>query len=308
MNAPAPAARSGFGPDRPLAGIAFMLGGTACGSVMDAVAKHAVTLASTWQLVTLRSLTILILLAPMLMQGRGIERLRSRQPGAHLARGISAFLGIWWFLEALGHLPLATVMAIVFSTPLWITAFSVPLLGERVGVHRWAAVLVGFAGVATIMGPSAVSGVAATATGAFLALASAISFAFGMTLMRRLARTDTDTAILFYQNLVSLIGAGGVALSGWQPLPAQGWGMGILLGVLLIIVQFFVVRAFRYAPAGTVAPFQYTGLIWAALWGWLFWDEWPGANVWLGAALVVAAGLYVAWRERLRALENPPAG
>jgi drug/metabolite transporter (DMT)-like permease len=211
---------------------------------------------------------------------------------------------MWCFFESLRALPLATAIAICFGAPLLMTAYSVVLLRERVGIHRWTAVVVGFAGVGVIIGPEALDGL--IQPGALLALSAAALYALGMTMVRWLSPTETDTTMIVMQCVVQMaVGLAGMALlpGAPGPVPASAWiGIAAMSG-FLILGQFLSYRAFRLAPVGAIAPFNYTELVWAALIGWFVWGEWPPDNVWSGAGIVVAAGLYVIWRERVRARE-----
>ncbi|MCC7426132.1 MAG: DMT family transporter [Alphaproteobacteria bacterium] len=283
--------------DRPLAGIGYAVLSVFAFSVLDVLAKAAVALLPTFQILAIRSVMVLVAIAPVIRYLGGWRAIRTRQPWVHATRGLCSIGALWTFFEALRLLPLATVIALSFSGPLWMTALSVPLLGEHVGIHRWAAVAVGFAGVAVIMGPEALGG--AISWGAWLTVASSLFFALSNLLVRRLVRTDGDLAMVFYQNLAQLLAGSIGSLFEWQPV--SGVALGIVAGTAgaLIAGQVLAARALRRAPVGAVAPFHYTALVWAALFGWLIWNEWPEDNVWLGTGIVVAAGLYVAWRERL---------
>jgi drug/metabolite transporter (DMT)-like permease len=198
-------------------------------------------------------------------------------------------------------LPLATAIAICFAAPLLMTVFSVFMLKERVGVHRWMAVCIGLVGVGLIVGPEAADG--AVSLGALWALLSAALYAFGMTTVRLLSATESDIAMMWTQSAV-MLAASLVALPFVaKPVPDAMWGVIAVLAAVLIAGQALSFRAMRLAPVGAVAPLQYTELVWAAAFGWIFWNEWPSANVWWGALVVVSAGLYTIWRERVRAAQ-----
>jgi drug/metabolite transporter (DMT)-like permease len=136
---------------------------------------------------------------------------------------------------------------------------------------------------------------------ALLAVISSMLFATHLVTARWLARTETDAALMFWQNLGVLLVSGALAPFVWTPVGSTDLALIATMAALLLIGQFCTVRAFRTAPVGVVAPFQYVELIWAALIGYVFWSEMPPSNVWFGAAIVVASGLYMVWRERIRA-------
>lgn len=290
-------------PDRPLQGIALMVAGVFLLSVMDTLTKVAVAELSTPVLIATRSALVMLFVAPMVVRAGGLAVLRMRRPIGHLLRGALSVCSMLAFFEALRHLPLATTIAICFASPLLMTILSVPLLRERVGPARWAAVLLGLCGVFVIVGPEVAAG--SFGLGAVLALAAAFFYAAAMTCVRWLSSTETDLSMMVSQNVCMGL-AGLVGLLFVPPaLPSPTmWAVIASSAAVLLASQRLTFRALRVAPVSAVAPFQYTELVWAALFGWLFWREWPAAHVWWGAALVVGAGLYAIWQERRRAAET----
>ncbi len=280
--------------DRPLVGIGWALSAGFILSVMDGLIKWSVGILPVAQVVVIRSAFVLLLMAPMIVRAGGLAAVRTRRPLPHLLRVALAVASILTFFEALRFLPLATVIAIGFGAPLLMTAISVPVLGERVGAHRWTAIAVGFVGVLIITRP----GPEGLSWPALLALVSSALFASHLVAARFLARTETDTALMFWQNLGVLVVSAALAPFFWVPVATADLAGIAAMAVLLLCGQFCTVRAFRTAPVGVVAPFQYVELLWAALIGYAFWSEVPAANVWAGASIVVASGLYVIWRER----------
>jgi drug/metabolite transporter (DMT)-like permease len=286
--------------DHPLQGIAWMLAGVFLLAVLDALSKHAVSQLSIPVLIAARSTMVLVLLVPWVLRSGGWSVLRTRRPGAHLLRGVLAVCSMLAFFESLRLLPLATVIAISFAAPLFMTLLSVPLLKERVGVHRWGALLAGFVGVSLIVGPQAMDG--ELGLGAWLALVAAFFYAASMTCVRWLSPTESDLSMLVWQNLtMGLVGAVGLWFVPLEAAPSM-WPILTLMAVLVLLGQRCTFRALRLAPVGVVAPFHYSELLFAALFGWVFWQEWPGPHVWWGAFFVVGAGLFTLWRERARTL------
>lgn len=286
--------------DHPLQGIAWMVAGVFLLSVMDALSKHAVSQLSIPVLIAARSLMVLVLLGPWVLHSGGWSALRTRRPWAHGVRGLFAVCSLLAFLESLRLLPLATVIAISFAAPLFMTLLSVPLLEERVGVHRWGALLAGFLGVTLIVGPQAMDGVLTLGTG--LALVAAFFYAASMVCVRWLLPTESDLSMLVWQNLtMGLAGAVGLLFVPLEVTPGM-WPIIALMAVLVLLGQRCTFRALRLAPIGVVAPFHYSELLFAAMFGWVFWQEWPGPHVWWGVFFVVGAGLYTLWRERARTL------
>lgn len=286
--------------DHPLQGIAWMVAGVFLLSVMDALSKHAVSQLSIPVLIAARSAMVMVLLVPWVLRSGGWSALRTRRPVAHGVRGLLAVCSMLAFFESLRLLPLATVIAISFAAPLFMTLLSVPLLKERVGVHRWGALTAGFFGVSLIVGPQALDG--DLGLGAWLALLASLFYAASMACVRWLSPTESDLSMLVWQNLtMGLAGAVGLLFVPLEVAPGM-WHIIALMAILVLLGQRCTFRALRLAPVGVVAPFHYSELLWAALFGWVFWQEWPGVHVWWGTLLVVGAGLYTLWRERARTL------
>ena len=288
-------------PDRPLQGIALMVAGVFLLSVMDTLTKVAVAELSTPVLIACRTAVVMLLVAPMVVRAGGWTVLRMKRPWGHALRGGLSVCSMLTFFEALRHLPLATTIAICFAAPLLMTLMSVPLLRERVGPARWAAVVLGLCGVFVIVGPEMAKG--SLGIGAVLALAAAFFYAGAMTCVRWLSSTESDLSMMVSQNaIMGLAGLVGLLfVPPTMPSPTM-WGVIAASAAVLLASQRLTFRALRVAPVSAVAPFQYTELVWAALFGWLFWNEWPGPHVWWGASLVVAAGLFTIWHERRRAM------
>ena len=190
-------------------------------------------------------------------------------------------------------LPLAEAVAVSFTEPLFITALSGPLLGEAVGVRRWAAVIIGFVGALIMVRP----GTEAFRPEALLVLTAAFAYALAMVLTRRLTRTETDVALVTYTTLIAGLASLPFASLVWQAPGSGDLGLFALVGIAGGSAAYLLVIAYRNAPAAVVAPFDYTSLIWASVFGWMLWREAPEPAVWVGAAIVAAAGVYITRRE-----------
>ena len=217
--------------------------------------------------------------------------------------------------DALKLEPLAETMALGMSGPIFLTALSVPLLGERVGLRRWSAVIVGFIGVLVMVRPG--SGVFQPA--ALIAIAGAFCYALAMVSIRRLSRSEPAPTIVFYFTLFAAI----VGLLTWPLAPlAPAWldpwvrpdleGWAVLVGIGLIggTAQLTMTYAFKLAPVAVIAPFEYGGLLIAVVYGLAIWNEVPDVYILLGAAIVIASGLYILYREaklRRSAARSEPA-
>jgi drug/metabolite transporter (DMT)-like permease len=246
-------------------------------------------------------------LALLLASGAPVLLLRTRRPGSHVAIGALQFLAMMCLFLAFGRMPLADAVAITFSAPMFLTLLSIPLLGERVGPHRWAAVLIGFAGVLLMSsGGGALAGGLAS-TGALLALATAAIGAHVTILVRRMTLTDSCTALVLYQTLILTVLSAALLPFDWL---TPGWEDGLLLagaGLLAGICQFWWTQAFRLAPAAVAAPFSYLAMVWSLGLGYLVWGDVPTPPLIAGAAVLVMSGLYILYRETLRGRAAPAA-
>lgn len=283
--------------DRPLHGVFMAMLGFACFGVTDALSKLGLGTMSTAQMLALRSVVVVLVMLPLVWRAGGLAALRTRRPRDHAIRVLCSLVSMFCFFEALRHLELATAIALGFVAPLMMTALSVPMLGERVGAHRWSAIAVGFAGALIILRP----GPDGVQPAALLCLAAALFWAASMVYARRLSREDPEIAMMMFQNVAILVVMGAVAPFAWQPVGATEFGLIAMMAVAILLGQWCIFRAFRFAQVGLVAPFQYSELLWATLFGWMIWNEFPDLPVWAGAAILVASGLYVIWRERVRA-------
>lgn len=281
------------GTERIGVGIASILVAVLFFAIMDATAKWLGQDYEPVQIVFLRHVFGLMPVAAFVWRGGGLRVLKTRRPGLHALRALLVFVALLTFILGLRRLPLAEAIAFAFTAPLFVTALSMPVLGEPVGARRWGAVLVGFAGALLMTRP----GTAGFRIEALWILASALCFALAMLLTRRMARSETNVAMLAY----STLGAGLVGLPlmpfVWRA-PAGGdiW-LFVLIGLVGGTAAYFVIMAYRNAPAALVAPFEYTALVWGAILGWILWREQPAPVVWLGAAVIILSGLYVTHRE-----------
>jgi drug/metabolite transporter (DMT)-like permease len=277
--------------DRPGRGIGFALLAMALFTFQDAITKWLAADYSIFQLLFMRSL---LLVPPCLAYLRiAGASLRPRRPGPVLLRCVLGFLAWICFFAALREMPLADVIAITFAAPLCVTALSVPLLGERVGLRRWMATVVGFAGVLIIVRPGGEMFGAAAA----LALLATLFYALSVIMIRDQAKSETSALLLLSGVVVNLVLSALAQPLVWITPDLPALGLMTVIGLAAGMGQFALIQAYRFAPAAVVAPFDYTALIWAVLLGWLLFADLPGPAVLGGAAIVVASGLYTFHRE-----------
>ncbi len=258
----------------------------------DSITKYLVPHYPAGQILFLQGLLIALLLAAW-MRLRGENPLRIVRWRSHLYRGLLYALGSYAFVYALLYLPLAEVIAIAFAGPLFMTLFGKLFLGERVGVHRLGAVVIGFAGILIIMRPGTSAMHWAAALPLFVALADA-----GRDLITRtLTRDESSLRIVFTMAVILSLAGGVTSVTGWAGYAPSHLPWFGLSACCFVVAHFFMVEAFRHAEVVVVAPFRYFVIIWATLAGYLFWGEVPDAAVFAGVAVIVCAGLYIGWRE-----------
>jgi len=190
---------------------------------------------------------------------------------------------------------LADTVAITFVSPLIMCALAVPMLKEHIGPRRWIAIVIGFGGVLVITQPSGVG----FGLGAALALAAALGSAFEIILTRRMSATESSQAILFWSSVLMIVAFGAVLPFAWTTPSLADLPAIAVLAISGSCAQFCLVQAFRYGEVSMLAPLEYSGLIWATLFGYLFWGDLPTLTVIGGVAIIVASSAYVAHREAL---------
>jgi drug/metabolite transporter (DMT)-like permease len=285
-----------------------MLAAVAMFSIMDVTMKHLVATYPSVQVTFLRGIASL----PLLIGAAGIfgrwSDLIPHRWSLHLIRGLLSVLTLWGFIYSVSLLSLADAYTIFMSAPLLITALSVPLLGEHVGLRRWIAVGVGLCGVVLVLKPS---GSGLITIGGLAALCSALGYALSALTIRILSKTDSASATLVWALAIMTVISGAIAANGWVPLQWQHWPWIVVLGISGAIGQYFITQAFRRAPPPVIAPLEYTALAWGMLFDWVIWLTAPSSRMLAGAAIIVASGLYVIHRERNSIVASPgkvPAG
>ena len=287
-----------------LLGISLKLISALAFAAMSVVIKVLSADFPTGQMVFCRSaFALLPLLAWLASRSELIDAFRTRNLGGHIRRSAMGVMAMSSGFASLALIPLADATAIGYASPLIATALAALMLGETVRVYRWSALLVGFCGMIVMMWPYLTAGGSglpkpgSAAAGALLALAGAAFGAFATIEVRRLSQSEKTGAIVFYFSatcaLLSLI----TLAFGWRMPDAQQAGLLVLSGILGGVGQILLTASYRYAPVSVVAPFDYTSLLWALVLGFAIFGDIPAPLVMVGAAMVVAAGLFVLWRE-----------
>ncbi|WP_328702458.1 DMT family transporter [Belnapia arida] len=279
---------------RATGGIAMMLLGVLLFAVNDTLGKWLVGAYTVGQLFLVRSIAGLCFMAPFIWRTGPEPFLRPPRPGLQLLRVAFSTLEGSLFFWALTELPLAEVMTYYMAGPIYVTALSPFLLGERVGWRRWTAVAVGFGGVVLALDPSPGS----FSAGAVCALVGSFSYACFMVATRKLA--GTPGTVLMTAQLVAAVLFGGVLVlvQGWTPPGALDLVLMLCLGLGSLSGNLCVNQALRMAPASVVVPYQYTLILWGMLFGYLFFGEMVGPLTLAGAAVIIGAGLFIFMREQ----------
>jgi drug/metabolite transporter (DMT)-like permease len=282
-------------------------------SVNDAAIKFLSGGYALHQLVLIRALFGVVILAALVMPfSGGLAVLRTRKPFHHLLRGGLVILSNLCFFLGLAALQMAEAVALFFVAPLLITALSVPLLGEKVGPRRWAAVGVGLLGVLVMLRP----GMGLFQPAMLFPVGAALAYALVHMMTRRMGGTESAATMTFYVQICFIVVAGLLGLTVGDgrfdpgpdsPLgflfrawvwPAPGdWPLLALIGLASTSGAYLMAQAYRLCEAGLAAPFEYANMPMAILLGLLVFGEWPDAVAWAGIILIVGSGLYVFWRE-----------
>lgn len=275
-------------------GITAMLVAVGAFAVMDATIKHLAAAYPPLQVSCLRGLSSIPFFLLGVAFAGGWRTLIPIRWSEHFVRGALAIAMLWTFVYSVGHLPLGTAYGIFLSSPLLITALSALFLRDHVGLHRWLAVGCGMAGVLVILRPG--GGDVMTFAG-IAAFGSALCYAISAVMIRKMSRTESTLSIgMSFMVLVS-IGTGIAAFPDWVPVLREHLPWLLLLGISGALGQYLVIFAFRCAPPAVIAPFEYTAILWGLTLDWVLWSTVPSARVIVGAAVVIASGLYVIYRE-----------
>ena len=274
-------------------GITFLLLSVFIFTLMDATAKYLGEFYAPAQVVWARYMGNLVVLL-MYYQRNFLPSLRSRQPMAQLGRALCQLASVSLFFTAIQHIGIAEATAIMDLNPVLITLGAALFLGEPVGWRRIAGIGAAMVGAMIIIRP----GMGVFDAAAILPLIGAFTYAAGA-LLTRVVRTDSLATSVVWSVVVGTVASSIVVPFFWQPIQMEHLWAFVIIGLLGAASQALIVYAFSLAEAGAIAPFGYTSLIWAALWGWMFWGVLPDRWTVLGAVIIVAAGLYI-WSREIR--------
>ena len=280
---------------RPLLALLIRLGAIAALATMSAfiklASKHGIHLL---EIMFWRQLMSIPLILGWLIATRRLAMLRTQRPRTHFLRALYGTVGMLFNFGAVILLPLAEATTMAFTAPIWAVMLAVLLLKDRVGIWRWSAVLCGFAGVLLIAQPGSGD---IPLQGALVALAGAFMVALISIQIADLNRTDKPVTIVFYFALFSVPMTALTLPFVMSAHDGSGWLLLLAIGLTGVIGQLLLTAALRFGAVASVIVMDYSSLFWATLYGWLFFASLPPASTWLGAPLIIAAGLVIAWRE-----------
>jgi drug/metabolite transporter (DMT)-like permease len=264
-------------------------------AAMDALLKILSGSYPTMQVSALRGAASLpFLVLPALFTGN-VRKLKPIRWPWHLMRGVLQVVILGAFIYAVRLLTLADTYAIFLSAPLIVTALSAPLLKEHVAWRSWVAIGVGLCGVIAMLRPS---GSNLMTFGALMALAAAVGYAFSALSLRILTRTEETVSVVLWPIVVMTAISSAIAIPNWVGIQPGHWVWIAAIGAVGALGTRMLTEAFRAAPAGVVAPFEYTALLWGVAIDWLVWSKLPSMRVVAGGALVISCGIYLIWHER----------
>ncbi|HNB27697.1 MAG TPA: DMT family transporter [Alphaproteobacteria bacterium] len=271
-----------------------MAGAILCFCLVDATAKWMTGGYDAWQIVLVSRFIPMALACLLAFRETGNPlNFYTRFPKEQAIRAALSVPMVWCFFIGLKSMALAEAITIAFVAPLFIIMLSRPLLGERIGVRRWSAVVIGFAGVLVALRP----GFGGSTTGQFLVLISAFCYALSMVLVRRFSGRESTHNIYFYGSIGSLVVSAALSAPVWVAPSPTDWGLLVMVGFWGAIGGYAVIRAYRLGEASMLAPIEYTALIWSMIFDLLLFQLTPVPAVLIGAAIIIGANLYVAHRE-----------
>ncbi len=279
-------------------GVLFAVAGFGVFATHDAIIKLLGAEYTVFQIIFFSVLFSFIPMAVTLTADTTLANLRPRHPWLVAMRGVTMLAGMIGAFFAFSQLPLAQTYALLFATPLLITALSIPVLGERVGLPRWIAVIVGLVGVLIVLRPGAVP----LSLGHLAALCAALASALSSLIVRRAGPDERSAVLIIYPMLTNIAAMAIVLPWVYKPMPFTDLALFATIGFLGFTGQILIVNAYKQATAAVVAPMQYSQIVWAVPFGFLLFNDVPDRWVATGSAVVIASGIFIVWRESVSSL------
>jgi len=306
---PATAAATTAASESPLAAILLLVTAMSVVPLMDGIAKYLSASYPVSQVVWARYFFHLLVLVPLVAWNHGRRGLVPQKPAVQVLRSAFLLMSTILFFAAIALIPLADAIALVFVSPLIVTAFSPLVLGEQVGLRRWSAVIVGFIGACIVFRP----GLGVFQWGSLLALGAGSLYGFYVLMTRKLSGSAPPLVTLFYTALLGAAVMTAVMPFTWVPPSARDLALMVAMGAVAASGHFLIIKAFEKAPASLLAPYSYSEIVMATAVGYLAFGDFPDAWTWIGIAVIVFSGIYISLREqRLRknpvsAMAGPPS-
>jgi drug/metabolite transporter (DMT)-like permease len=285
---------------RPVLGVLLKLSSVVFLSGLAACVKYLDGGVPIGQLIFVRGVISVAVLALIAWRTEGLSILRTDKLRTHGIRSLSGTASMFCWFTALTLIPLADFTAISFTAPMFLTVLAMVILGERIHAYRWTALGIGFVGVLIMVGPHLTLG--GSTLGVLAAFGAAVFSALAMVALRSMSGSGGEhpLAITFYFSLTTVVCSAVTVVAGWpMPTPEQ-WELIVLAAMLGVFGQLLMTMSYRYSEASTLAPLDYTNLLLAVALGYYIFGEVPHWTIWVGAPLVIAAGLIILWREYRR--------
>ena len=285
---------------RPVLGVSLKLSSVVLLSCLAACVKYLGDAVPTGQIIFVRGVISVVVLTFIAWRFEGLHVLRTDKLRSHAVRSLSGTASMFCWFTALTLIPLADFTAISFTAPLFLTVLAMLFLGERIHAYRWTALAVGFVGVVITIGPHLTLG--GSSFGVLVAFGAAVFSALAIVTLRGMSGSGGEhpLAITFYFSLTTVLCSAGTAIAGWPMPTVEQWAFIVLAALFGVSGQLLMTMSYRYAEASTLAPLDYTNLLLAVGFGYYLFAEVPHWSMWVGAPLVIAAGLIILWREYQR--------
>jgi drug/metabolite transporter (DMT)-like permease len=285
---------------RPVLGVALKLSSVVLLSCLAATVKYLGDAVPTGQVIFARGVISVLVLSVIAWRTAGLRILRTANLRSHAVRSLSGTASMFCWFTALTLIPLADFTAISFTAPMFVTVLAIPLLGERIHAYRWGALAIGFVGVVITIGPHLTFG--GSSLGIVVSFGAAIFQALAIVTLRGMSGSGGEhpLTITFYFSLTTVLCSAVTALVGWPMPTGNQWLLIGLIGLLGVSGQLLMTLSYRYTEASTLAPLDYSNLLLALALGYYLFGEVPHWSMWIGAPLVIVAGLVILWREYRR--------
>lgn len=288
--------------ERRLLALGLRLFGASCLALMSVMVKLASERGiATPELMFWRQFLALPIVLGFIAMTSGLAPLKTERLGMHASRTLLGLTGMFFTFSSFILLPLPVATTIGFMVPVFATILAALVLREKTGIHRWGAVLLGFAGVLVVIQPG---GASIPLAGATVGLTSALAIASMSILLRQMGRTEAATTTVFWFSALSSVLLAPLLFIFFKPHSAEEWLLLLGIGTIGGLGQLGFTASFRHAPVSVVVGMDYIALLWTSLAAWLLWDDLPPASMWIGAPLIIASGLYIAWREHRLSLKR----